>query len=191
MSGQDQLLNDIRAGRLANVTFAHILGAVGEHPPADICDGDNYTIRVVNAVMNGPHWRDTAILITYDDWGGFFDSVPPPQPAPTCANGDHVTLGFRVPLIVVSPFARRSRDPQNPYVFHGMSEHASVPKLIAQLFGMRFMSARDANARDGRAGSLLGFWISITHDTPLTMPEHLPLVRTSQSRDVVRAVGAE
>lgn len=153
-SSQATLLSDLRAGRQANLIVAHVGGAAGEHPPAGLCAGEGFATQVVNAVMAGPHWRDTAVLLTYDDWGGFYDHVAPPQER--CANGDHVHLGFRVPLIVVSPYTRRSADPARPFVFHGVAEQASVPRLIEDVFGLPRLSARDRHARDSRAGSLTG-----------------------------------
>ncbi len=169
MGAQSTLIPDLEAGRQANLVVAHVGGAAGEHPPAGLCAGENFAVRVVNAVMRGPHWNDTAILLTYDDWGGFYDHVRPPQER--CSNGDHVHLGFRLPLIVVSPYARRSNDPAHPYVFHGVTEQSSVPRLVEDLFRLPRMSARDANARDGRAGSLLGVFDFAHPDaTPMILP---------------------
>lgn len=148
------LLGDLAAGRQPNLVVAHVGGAAGEHPPHGLCAGESYAVQIVNAVMRGPHWRDTAILLTYDDWGGFYDHVRPPQER--CANGDHVHLGFRLPLIVISPYTRRSNDPAHPWVFHGVTEQSSVPRMIEDIFRLPRMSARDAHARDGRAGSLMG-----------------------------------
>lgn len=168
------LLGDLRAGRQANLVVAHVGGAAGEHPPNGLCQGENYAVQVVNAVMASPHWRDTAILLTYDDWGGFYDHVRPPQDR--CANGDHLHLGFRLPLIVVSPYTRRSNDPARPWVFHGVTEQSSVTRLIEDIFRLPRLSARDRHARDGRAGSLMGVFDFARPDfspyplTPRTCP---------------------
>ena len=151
---QTDLVADLRAGRVPNLLIAHIGGAVGEHPPNGLCHGENFAVDVVNAVMNGPYWRETAILITYDDWGGFYDHVAPPQER--CGNGSHVRLGFRLPMIVVSPYAHRGADLAHPWVFHGVADQASVPRLVEDLLRLPRMAARDPHARDARAGSLLG-----------------------------------
>ena len=71
----------------------------GEHPPDDIGNGQAWVTRVVNAAMRGPDWLHTAIFITWDDWGGFYDHVAPPR---VDANG----YGIRVPALMISPWAR-------------------------------------------------------------------------------------
>lgn len=167
VANQTALVADLRAGRQANITYVHVGGGASEHPPADICPGENFTVNVINAAMEGPNWRDTAILFTYDDWGGFYDHVAPPQSA--CRNGDHVSLGFRLPLIIISPYTRRSTDPAHPFVFHGTSEQASVPKLIEDLFRLPRMSVTDRHARDTVAGSLMGAF-DFTH------PDFTPVI---------------
>ncbi|MFO0562872.1 MAG: alkaline phosphatase family protein [Polyangiales bacterium] len=169
-----QLPADLEAGRQPNLVIAHVGGSVGEHPPHGLCAGENYAVRVINAVMRGPHWRTTAILLTYDDWGGFYDHVRPPQE--TCSNGDHMHLGFRLPMIIVSPYTRRSTDPNDPYVFHGVTEQSSVPRLIEDVFRLPRMSATDRHARDGRAGSLRGAF-DFAHpnfDTMILTPRTCP-----------------
>jgi phospholipase C len=150
---QSSLIADLRRGDQSNLLIAHVGGAVGEHPPHGLCPGEGFATEVVNAIMAGPHWRDTAILLTYDDWGGFYDHVSPPQDR--CANGDHVHLGFRLPLIVVSPYSRRSADPARPFVFHGVTDQTSVTRLIEDVFRLPRLHARDRHARDASAGSLL------------------------------------
>lgn len=154
VADEHQLAADLLRGDMANITFAHIGGPVSEHPPQNICCGENFTVEVINAAMRGPHWKDTAILLTWDDWGGFYDSVPPP--IESCPNGDYLQPGFRVPLLVISPYSRRSRDPQNPFVYSAATEQASVPLLIEDLFRLPRLYLRDLHARDGRVGSLLG-----------------------------------
>jgi phospholipase C len=169
---QSDLVADLRAGRQANLIIAHVGGAAGEHPPAGLCRGENFAVEVVNAVMQGPHWRDTAVLLTYDDWGGFYDHVAPPQER--CSSGDHVRLGFRLPMVVVSPYARRGADLAHPYVFHGVADQASVPRLIEDLLRLPRLHARDAHARDARAGSLIGAF-DFAH------PDFAPMVLTPRA----------
>jgi phospholipase C len=74
-------------------------GAVSEHPPAAVSDGQSYVTSLINAVMKSPDWNSTAIFLSWDDWGGFYDHVAPPS---VDANG----YGLRVPAIVISPYAR-------------------------------------------------------------------------------------
>lgn len=164
---QSSLLADLRRGDQSNLLIAHVGGAVGEHPPHGLCPGEGFATEVVNAIMAGPHWRDTAILLTYDDWGGFYDHVTPPQDH--CSNGDHVHLGFRLPLIVVSPYSRRSHDPAHPFVFHGVTDQTSVPRLVEDVFRLPRLHARDRHARDASAGSLLPVF-DFAHPDFTTMP---------------------
>ena len=89
-----------RAGTLPSVTWIVPSGAVSEHPPSPVSYGQSYVTSLVNAAMAGPDWNSTAIFLSWDDWGGFYDHVAPPS---VDANG----YGLRVPGIVISPYARR------------------------------------------------------------------------------------
>ena len=106
-----------------------------EHPPASACDGENWTVQQINAIMSGPDWSSTAIFITWDDFGGFYDHVPPP---PSDAYG----LGIRVPLLIISPYAK------NGFISHTQYELSSVLKFIEERFGLPALTARDAVAND-------------------------------------------
>src|SRR5205823_2961357 len=72
---------------------------LSDHPEYSLCWGESWTTEVVDAVMRSPMWRDTAIFLTWDDWGGFYDHVAPPQV-------DDFGFGIRVPLLVISPYSR-------------------------------------------------------------------------------------
>ena len=140
---------DLRAGKLHNLMIAHISGGeISEHPRSGPCKGERFSVEVINAAMKLPEWKHMAILVTWDDWGGFYDHVKPP--VRKAANGARFGSGFRLPLIVISPYAKQGVVLKTP------TEQASVPKLVEQLWGMSFMSTRNKNARDGVAGSLLG-----------------------------------
>jgi len=91
---------DARKGTLPAVSWINATGAVSEHPPGLVSAGQAYVTGLVNAVMRGPDWRSTAIFLTWDDWGGFYDHVVPPRV-------DENGYGLRVPGIVISPYARR------------------------------------------------------------------------------------
>ena len=86
-------------GRLPAVSWVAPSGRVSEHPPSRISDGMAYVTSLVNAVMRGPDWDSTAIFVSWDDWGGFYDHVRPPVV-------DQNGYGFRVPGLVISPYAR-------------------------------------------------------------------------------------
>ncbi len=91
-----------RGGHLPNVSWVVPDETHSEHAPATPAAGQRYVTRLVNSVMNGPDWNSTAIFLTWDDWGGFYDHVAPPT---VDGNG----YGMRVPGLVISPFARRGR----------------------------------------------------------------------------------
>lgn len=144
---QSDLLDDLAAGKLANLTILHVTGDVSEHPPKAMCPGENFTVGVVNALMAMPQWSEMAIAITWDDWGGFYDHVAPL--IKHCDNGEIFQQGFRLPLILLSPYAKKG------FVLQTPAEQASVPRMIEDLWGMSYMTERDPNARDGLAYNLL------------------------------------
>jgi phospholipase C len=135
------------AGRLPNVSYVDPRfldegsGTSGDdHPHSDIRVGQHFLSSIYRAVTTGPQWSRTMLVITYDEWGGFFDHVPPPV-APD-KNPDARLRGFRVPCIVVSPRARRR------YVAHNVYDHTSILKLIEWRFGLAPLTVRDAQARN-------------------------------------------
>ncbi|MBL8685153.1 MAG: alkaline phosphatase family protein [Myxococcales bacterium] len=153
----EQLMSDLSAGTLPPVAFIEpsYVGNGGdrydEHPPALPQMGAQFVERVVRAVMASPAWRRTALFILYDEHGGFADHVAPPEAcppddrAPVDASGRALAgrfdrLGFRVPFIVVSPYAKRH------FVSHTVYDHSSVARFIEARFGLPAMTARDANA---------------------------------------------
>jgi phospholipase C len=93
-------LGAAHGGHLPNVSWIVPNERVSEHAPATPAAGQRYVTRLVDAVMNGPDWNGTAIFLTWDDWGGFYDHVKPPV-----VDGDG--YGMRVPGLVISPYARR------------------------------------------------------------------------------------
>ena len=89
-----------RAGRLPAVSWVVPNQGDSEHPPANIASGQAYVTRLINTIMSGPDWDSTAIVLAWDDWGGFYDHVRPPRV-------DRNGYGLRVPAIVISPYAKR------------------------------------------------------------------------------------
>ncbi len=143
-----QLIDDVTAGDVPN--FVHVDSVPlpdQEGPPEDPCAGENWTVQLVNAVMQGPYWNSSAVVFVWDDWGGWYDHVPPA--AEFCANGTFFNPGFRVPALIISPYARPG------YVLHTVTEHASVARLVEELFGLPMMHDRDPHARDAKVGSLM------------------------------------
>jgi len=131
----DQLIDDIDDGRLPPVTWVTPRYQLSDHPEYSICWGENWTAEVVNAIMRGPQWKDTAIFLTWDDWGGFYDHVVPPQV-------DEFGLGIRVPLIVISPYAKQG------FVDHTTGEFSSVLKFIEMNWDLPALTRRDRSASD-------------------------------------------
>jgi phospholipase C len=124
--------------------------ATDEHPPANVEVGQLWVSKVVDATMRGAAWNRSLLLITYDEHGGFFDHVPPPsacEPDHLRVHGkkQHVAprfdyFGMRVPLLIVSPWAKRG------YVSHVPTSHASLLRLVQARFGLPALTRRDANA---------------------------------------------
>jgi phospholipase C len=130
-----QVVHDIDQGRLPPVTWITPQFAFSEHPEYNFCYGENWTTRVVDSIMRSPMWKSTAIFITWDDWGGFYDHVPPPQI-------DRFGLGIRVPLLLISPYAKRGR------VDHEHGEFSSVLRFIEDNWGLPQLTTRDREASD-------------------------------------------
>lgn len=146
-------LDDARDGHLPQVSFVEASDGSktfpsppDEHPPGDFQVGQLWLENVVRTVMASPQWSRTAIIITYDEHGGLYDHVTPPAAippddlAPTTGPRAFNQYGVRVPLIVISPFAKRG------YVSHTVTDHTSITRLIEARFGLPAMSRRDANA---------------------------------------------
>jgi phospholipase C len=130
-----QFLADVAAGKLANVTWITPTDENSDHPGLTASGGPAWVASVVNAVGTSRFWKSSAIFIMWDDWGGLFDPVKPPHE-------DTVGLGFRVPLIMISPYAKSG------YVTHVQYETASVLRFVEDTFGLPTMAKADARARD-------------------------------------------
>jgi phospholipase C len=100
IKGLSNFYADAKAGTLPAVSWVVPNGNVSEHPPGLISAGQAYTTGLINTIMQSPDWSSTAIFLTWDDWGGFYDHVPPPQV-------DDQGYGLRVPGLVISPYARQ------------------------------------------------------------------------------------
>lgn len=95
-----EFVTDARNGQLPAVSWLVTTAPLSEHPPHSTCQGENWTVQQINAVMRGPDWNSTVIFLTWDDFGGFYDHVPPP-------NVDEFGFGPRVPLLIISPFVKK------------------------------------------------------------------------------------
>jgi phospholipase C len=130
-----QYLTDVKAGTLPPVAWLTPPFAQSEHPPTSMCVGENWTVRVLNALMRSPEWSSTAVVLTWDDFGGFYDHVAPPHV-------DLYGLGPRVPALIISPYARPG------YIDHTGYEFASVLRFIETIFDVPPLTMRDATSND-------------------------------------------
>jgi phospholipase C len=105
-----------------------------EHNSTNVCVGENWTTAQINAVMSGPDWASSVIVVSWDDYGGFYDHVAP-------QNIDALGEGFRVPLLVISPFT-------TPHITHNQYEFASVLKLAEEAFHLPSLGQSDVSAGD-------------------------------------------
>jgi phospholipase C len=99
----DQFLRDAKNGTLPAVSWLTPPFAVSDHPPTSMCGGENWTVQYLNALMRSSDWKNTVVILIWDDFGGFYDHVPPPHP-------DIYGLGPRVPSIIISPWVKRGVD---------------------------------------------------------------------------------
>jgi phospholipase C len=147
----DQYFADAAAGTLPAFSLVDpdfITGS--EENPQDIRRGEAFAARVINAAMHGAAWPKTLLVWLYDEHGGYYDHVPPPAAVPpdhvapnlkpTDIPGGYDRYGFRVPAVVVSPYARKD------YVSHVVHDHTSVLKLVETKWNLPALTYRDANA---------------------------------------------
>ena len=146
-----QFDTDVKNGTLPAVTWLVNEDAFNEHPGGtSVCRGENWTVQRINEVMNSDYWNDTAIFFTMDDFGGWYDHVAPPRQY-GCDAAHPYGLGFRLPLLVISPYAKPG------FVFQEQSEQASIPRFIEKAFGAtKTLSDLDPAAQDGAANDLMG-----------------------------------
>jgi phospholipase C len=162
----DDFYEDAKNGKLPHVAFVdpNLTGGASqsndEHPPSNVQPGEDFVAHVTDAVMQGKDWNHTALFVTWDENGGIYDHVAPP---PACAPDDekprfHETedvayskehpndgfdrYGFRVPILVVSPWAKAH------HVSHVTYDHTSILRFIETRFDLPALSSRDANAEN-------------------------------------------
>jgi len=131
---------DARAGNLP--AFSWVVPPIGlsEHPPASVCSGENWTVQQINAIMQGSDWSSTAIFLSYDEWGGYYDHEAP-------VSIDPLGYGFRVPMTIISPYAHSTK-PGNPHISHKQYEASSVIRFAEEVFNLPSLGNRDALVND-------------------------------------------
>ena len=150
----DNVIRDIHADALPPVTWITPRFELSDHPQYDFCYGENWSTKLIDAIMNSPMWKNTAIFLTWDDYGGFYDHVPPPQV-------DGFGFGIRVPLLVISPYAKEG------VVDHQLGEFSSVLRFIEDNWRLTQLTHRDRRATD------LGY--DFDWKQPPRPPDPLPL----------------
>jgi phospholipase C len=134
VSPETQVLTDIASGQLAQVTWVVPTFNNSDHPGSP-AQGPDWVASIVNAIGASPMWNSTAIFVSWDDWGGWYDHVPPPQL-------DDMGLGFRVPVLVISPYAKHG------YVSHVQHEAGSILKYTETVFSLPSLGTRDSVSDD-------------------------------------------
>lgn len=150
----NRFIQDVKANKMASVSWVTPTGgATSDHPPGAIQGAENWVATQINTIMNSPYWSSTAIFLTWDDWGGFYDHVIPPQI-------DGVGLGPRAPLIVISPYAKQG------YISHSQGEFSSFIKFVEENWQLPNLGQRDALSS---TSDLMDFF-------DFTQPPQLPLI---------------
>ncbi len=193
----DNLVKDIQANNLPAVTWVDPRFELSDHPPVSSGFTHNWVTDVVNALMKSDMWEHTALFVTWDEWGGFYDSVMPPEV-------DDIGLGFRVPLLTISPYTRRG------LIDDELGEFSTPLRFISDNWGLDHLTPRIAKTHDmshifdfkakprppqpssKRAPTYGSPWVFPT-DYPGwpagTVPADQPLLGAFSARSGVRAVG--
>jgi phospholipase C len=130
-----QVLTDIKSGHLANVSWVTPTAKASDHAGGTNGTGPSWVASVVNAIGESKYWKNTAIFVTWDDWGGWYDPVSPPQ-------YNSYELGFRVPLLVISAYAKKD------YISTKQHEFGSILKFTEKTFDLGSLGTTDKRADD-------------------------------------------
>lgn len=134
----DEFYSDLDTGNLPAVSYVKIIGS-SEHPPASLQAGQRAARTMIHALMQSEAWEKTAFIVTYDDWGGWYDHVPPPKV-------DEYGYGFRVPALMVSPYAKQGAIDSTEL------DYTSILKFIEENWDLEPLTARDAGANSIASG---------------------------------------
>jgi phospholipase C len=157
-----QIIDDITAGNLPAVSWVIPSSINSDHAGNKTDNGPSWVASIVNAVGQSPYWKDTAIFVTWDDWGGWFDHVAPPSIR------DSYEYGLRVPVIVISPYAKAVT------VSHQPNDFGSILRFIEQMFSLQQIDPSVGYADSYSLGDMSDFFNF--NQTPLTfIPIKAPL----------------
>jgi len=150
----DRFAADAAAGNLPAFSLVDPdFETTSEENPQDIRKGEAFAAQIINAVLNGPKWSKTLLIWVYDEHGGYYDHIPPPRAiapdaiapmitVPPDQPGGYDRYGFRVPAVIISPYARRD------HVSHTVYDHTSILKLIETKWNLPALTSRDAHANN-------------------------------------------
>jgi phospholipase C len=155
-----------KQGHLPAVSWVVPSGAVSEHPPATVSAGQSYVTSLVNAIMRSPDWKSTAIFLSWDDWGGFYDHVTPPQV-------DQNGYGLRVPAIVISPYARSGMVDHQTLSFDAYDKFIEDDFLHGQRLDPRTDGRPDPRPTVRESVKILG---DLAKDFDFTQKPHAPVL---------------
>lgn len=157
-----QFTTDVNSSNLANVSWITPSGNFTDHPPALMEPAQNFVADNVNAIMNSQYWNNTAIFVTWDDWGSFYDHIKPPLV-------DALGLGLRVPLIAISPYAIPG------HISHQTGDFSSFAKFIEHNFNLPNLGQRDASTK---LSDLMDFFNFSQTPLPPLILNHIPYSST-------------
>jgi phospholipase C len=138
----DEFVKDLRRESLPRVSWLVPPGRYNDHPGTgdkSVCAGENWTVQQVNAIMQSKYWGSTAVIIVWDDFGGFYDHVVPPH-------YDVMGLGPRTPALIISPWTRQGDNPDGGYIDNTTYEFSSVLAFIEEIYDLPAMTDRDEAA---------------------------------------------
>jgi len=144
---ETQVLNDASQGNLASVSWVTPSKPNSDHPGDHSDLGPSWVSSVVNAIGESPYWNSSAIIVLWDDWGGWYDNANPPDL-------DYRGLGIRVPCLIISPYARETSPSQQGYVSHTQYEFGSILKFMEEAFNLPYIGSPEKGYTDERANPL-------------------------------------
>jgi phospholipase C len=177
-SPNTQIFSDLSDGKLASLSYVIPTLYDSDHPASGCNGGPLWVTKVVNAVGSSRYWQDTAIVLFWDDWGGWYDNVPPPQV-------NYTSLGMRVPMIVISPYAKPH------YISHTLYNFGSILKLIEKNFHLGSLGTTDASSNSME--DMFDFKQRPLKFTRAPIPKHMPcagkLTNPGSVDDLIRRDG--
>jgi phospholipase C len=145
---QTKILTDPGSNQLASVSWVMPSLPDSDHPGGGKAGhGPSWVASVVDAIGESPYWSTSAIIVLWDDWGGWYDNAKPPQL-------DFRGLGIRVPCLIISPYSRETSPSHPGYVSHTQYEFGSILRLIEETFNLPYIGPKDKGYTDQRAASL-------------------------------------